>query len=546
LEENVKKTNSPKASLYYGTVNKLGRNKYWLLVIPIILVAGLALYLSKMRLVQASISRTKTFPKASVLDVNVGNLDTEGLASKLAGLKSEFDNKKITLANGKSQWVFNPGKLGITFDSQATSQAIWKLNDLSLVDKYKLQTGETSPAIDPVISIDTKQCTESTSVIPVVQTKPVNATVYYDSGLKIQPESTGLGFDSALTCQELLGQLTKNISTMNIHLNTIAVDITKTNLEAILPDIQSIVGKSLTLKSGSYELVLNPKDLLGLLDITKKESKMQIDWSSARLDSLVQDIAAKVETKDKAPSMRADQYLISYGGYRLDKGATKKIFEGLSANSSRSYNLSVAHVAPVIGTRKVAALTTPIVNGNGSAIYLTFDDGLTYGNQIMNYAAQYGAKITFFELGSRVGTDAAALRRAIAEGHAVQSHGYEHAMYDYGQRSYDWQYNDIKQSIGAIMNVTGVRPTYFRPPGGNRSASTYTAASANGLKLILWGASSKDTAGIGSAVICANVLAGAYPGASILMHSVKITTTNAVPCIMQGLAARGYSMQALR
>ena len=98
------------------------------------------------------------------------------------------------------------------------------------------------------------------------------------------------------------------------------------------------------------------------------------------------------------------------------------------------------------------------------------------------------------------------------------------------------------------MSVTGVRPTYFRPPGGNRSANTYNAANANGLKLILWGDSSADATvgGISSSQTCANVLAGAYPGASVLMHSVKASTANAVPCIIEGLAARGYGMQSLR
>jgi len=121
-------------------------------------------------------------------------------------------------------------------------------------------------------------------------------------------------------------------------------------------------------------------------------------------------------------------------------------------------------------------------------------------------------------------------------------------MYDYGQRSYDWQYNDINQSISAITGVTGVRPTYFRPPGGNRSASTYAAASANGVNLILWGDASADATvgGLSSSTTCANVLAGAYPGASVLMHSTKSSTAEALPCIAEGLAAKGYNMQALR
>jgi peptidoglycan/xylan/chitin deacetylase (PgdA/CDA1 family) len=187
-----------------------------------------------------------------------------------------------------------------------------------------------------------------------------------------------------------------------------------------------------------------------------------------------------------------------------------------------------------------------VAAGSSGTIYLTFDDGLAYGNQVMNYAACYGVKVTFFEIGELANRDATALRRAIAEGHAVQSHGHFHALYDYGDRSYDWEYNDIAQSIIDIQSITGVRPTYFRPPGGNRSATTYAAAAANGVKLILWADSSGDGANIGTSATCANALAGAFSGATILLHSSKSDTAAAVPCIIEGLAARGYNMQALR
>jgi hypothetical protein len=41
-------------------------------------------------------------------------------------------------------------------------------------------------------------------------------------------------------------------------------------------------------------------------------------------------------------------------------------------------------------------------------------------------------------------------------------------------------------------------------------------------------------------------LNGAKAGYNVLMHSSKQKTANAMPCIVEGLAARGYSMQALR
>lgn len=515
--------------------------KYWFAAVFIIgfAVICLVFYFSQPWLAKSYLYQGITYPKASVLRVNVGNLDDKQLDIQMTKIKAEFEAKKIILVNGKNKWEFSANKLGVNFDAKSTNQAIWKFNKMNIVDKYRLLIGAISSAVAPVISVDQNICTKALSVIPVVQTASKDAVIYFDQELQVKPDQAGSEFDAISTCQELSKKVTANSFTFSVSLKTIAAGLTVADTKPKLAQIQNIVGKTITLKSGSYQLTQTPAQIFALLDISNKGADLQFNWSS-RLDDLINNIANSVNTYNASPALGSCQYLINSGGSWLDKVATKKIFTDLGAASLRDYTLPVVYHAPVIGSRN------PVAAGNSGVVYLTFDDGLTYGDQIMNYAACYNVKVTFFELGSRVGVDAAPLRRAIAEGHAVQSHGFEHAMYDYGQRSYDWQYNDINQSISAITSVTGVRPTYFRPPGGNRSANTYAAASANGLNLILWGLSSTDTTGIGPSAICSTVLAGIYPGASVLMHSVKQTTAAAVPCIIEGLAARGYSMQALR
>lgn len=189
---------------------------------------------------------------------------------------------------------------------------------------------------------------------------------------------------------------------------------------------------------------------------------------------------------------------------------------------------------------------TPVKAGSKGTVYLTFDDGMSYGGTIMYYASCYGIKVAFFIIGSRAGIDALGMAAAIAAGHAVQSHGWEHAMYDYGERSYAWQYSDIANSIAVIQGITGVRPTYFRPPGGNCSTITHAAAAANNINLILWGATSADTSTSSSWQICQNILNLTQAGDSILAHSIKSATAAALPCIIEGLAKKGFTMRALR
>lgn len=401
-------------------------------------------------------------------------------------------------------------------------------------------TSDVDHDVAPVIVINAKQCNDVLSGLSIAEVKSVSASLYFDNDIEIKPDQSGKRYNAVSTCQALTKQLAEGNMSAVVPLDVIAADISQSDLEVALSQIRSLAGKPLTLKSGSYVRTFTPQQLLTMLDISKTGSMIKVVWSPVKLDGLVKDIATMVNTYDNGHVLGVCQRLVSVGGDRLNADATRSIFEKLTTNSSRSYDLPVVHYESVIKNIQ------PVSGGSSGTVYLTFDDGMLYGNQIMNSASCYGVKMTFFEPGVRVGIDAAALRRAIAEGHSVQSHGYEHAMYDYGERSYSWQYDDINKSISAITSVTGIRPTYFRPPGGNRSSLTYDAAKANSVKLILWGATSSDSGNIGTSAICSNVVARAFSGASILMHSMRADTANAVPCVIEGLAARGFSMRALR
>ncbi len=491
--------------------------------------------------VQSSVSDVKTYPYSSFFDTNLGNLDKSQLDSKLTSLQSDFGSRKITLVNGDKTWSFSYSDLGVSFDTSVVSQSIMDLNKMSLTDKYNMLAGGSSYSPKTVVQYDNSKCTKSLSTILIDQVNPIDAGVFFDQTVKIKPDQSGTKYVVASNCQELPKWLSAGLTKTSVYLDAIAANLTTSDLQPKLDQIKSLAEKPVTVNSGSYHLTVSSTELLALIDINKDTSGIHVNWSSSRLDELVAKIAGSVNTSNSAPSLSGCQYLISSGGHWLNNSNTKNIFLNLNGDSSRSYDLQIDNHAASVGTRNQ-------VSAGGKVIYLTYDDGMTYADRIMDYASCYGVKVTFFELGTRVDTDAAQLRRAIAEGHAVQSHGYEHALYDYGNRSYDWEYNDMSHSISAIQGITGVRPTYFRPPGGNRSDTTYSAAAANGLHLILWDDASRDATvgGLSSSETCANVLAGAYSGASVLMHSTHYSTAEAMPCIVEGLAARGYTMAALR
>lgn len=519
-------------------VSFLVKYKKYLLILVVVLLAFGIWQLSQTWALRSYFTQAVTFPKASVLGINVGDLNSDQLTSKINNLKTEFESKKITMVNSKDQWVFGFGQLGISFDVQPTIQAVLNLNKMNIVDKYRLMVGNISSVVTPAITINNDICVKALSALNILPIDAKNALVYFDQTVKIKSDEPGSKFNPALTCKDLSGKLETNLMVIDAHLDAVPADISKTDLDSKLSVVNSMVGESLLLKNGTYQKNLTPDQLFAMVDVSKDAAGITVNWSSAKIDDLVNGVADEINTYI-SPAVGGCQTLVSSGGNWLDKTAAKNIITELGSGKPRSYDLPVSYHAPIVSDIKPVAASSNVV-------YLTFDDGLIYGDRIMNYAACYGIKVTFFELGARVNTDAAGLRRAIAEGHSVQSHGYEHAMYDYGNRSYDWQNNDIKTSIDAITGVTGIRPTYFRPPGGNRSNTTYDAARANNINLILWSITSSDSGNVGTAAICSNVLNRIFVGANVLMHSSRLDTTNALPCIIEGLAARGYSMQALR
>jgi hypothetical protein len=316
---------SPSSSkIFKIIVSFFQRIKYLLLAFFLILAAVFSWQLSQSWLVQTTFQQAKTYPKVSVLGTNIGGLNTDQLNNQLTRLKSEFETRKITLVNAKDKWVFSPSKLGVTFDAKATSQTVWQLNKLSLKDKYRLLTGDISSAVVPTIVVDSKVCVKSLSAISIPQVAPKDALIYFDNGLKIKPDQSGTKFNAISACRELFKQPATDLSVANVYLDVIPVNITKADLEPKLSGIRPMVGESISLESGTYKKTLTPEQLLGLLEISKDSSGVKVNWSSDKLDELVNSIANDIDTYNSSPALGTCQKLVSVGGNWLDKAATKK------------------------------------------------------------------------------------------------------------------------------------------------------------------------------------------------------------------------------
>ena len=188
------------------------------------------------------------------------------------------------------------------------------------------------------------------------------------------------------------------------------------------------------------------------------------------------------------------------------------------------------------------SVASPLVHRAGSSrgrrIALTFDDGPSpYTKRVLGILDRAGAKGTFFVVGSEVPGDTSELRRALAHGHELGNHSLNHELHPSSA--------SLRATSDRIRAATGFTPCTFRPPYGDYNSGTVAAAQANGMSTVIWDVDPKDWSLPGSSSIYSRVVAGAHPGAIIIMHDgggPRGQTVAALPRIIATLQSRGYDL----
>ena len=191
------------------------------------------------------------------------------------------------------------------------------------------------------------------------------------------------------------------------------------------------------------------------------------------------------------------------------------------------------------------AAPTPAPTTGNKVIALTFDDGPgPYTAHLLDILDQYGAKATFFLIGSKVSGQASVVRSIHARGHQLGNHSWLHP--ELPKLSVDQIAGEIDRTNEAIRQAAGVKPTILRPPYGAVNGVVLEQLRARGMSSILWSVDTRDWADRNSQIVCSRAVAGAHPGAVILMHDIHQTSVNAVPCILSSLKQQGYSFVTIQ
>jgi peptidoglycan/xylan/chitin deacetylase (PgdA/CDA1 family) len=196
---------------------------------------------------------------------------------------------------------------------------------------------------------------------------------------------------------------------------------------------------------------------------------------------------------------------------------------------------------------KAVLAYTPFVKEGGSRgrdVALTFDDGPgPYTPGVLSVLERFHVHATFFVIGEMLRYFSASAEREIRDGDVIGDHTETHP--EMATLSAHDQREQLFEQIARIELVGGPRPVLFRPPYGSYNATTMRELRALHLLMVLWSADTEDYLQPGVSVIVEHALAGAHPGAIILMHDAggtRTQTIEALPTIIRELRARGYHL----
>lgn len=182
---------------------------------------------------------------------------------------------------------------------------------------------------------------------------------------------------------------------------------------------------------------------------------------------------------------------------------------------------------------------------------LTFDDGPTKDvtPQILDVLKREKIRAIFFVTGYSVENAPEVLKRIHDEGHIIAVHTMTHP--DLATLSQAEQRKEIEPLVVKIKELTGITPTYIRPPFGSYNKDLLALCQELGLTVTTWSNGSLDWDGLDSnghkepQKVVDSVLEQLTPGSNILMHDTHQHTADAVPLLIKALRDKGYQFVTL-
>ncbi|MFE1754754.1 polysaccharide deacetylase family protein [Streptomyces anandii] len=179
-------------------------------------------------------------------------------------------------------------------------------------------------------------------------------------------------------------------------------------------------------------------------------------------------------------------------------------------------------------------------------VNITIDDGPdpVWTPQVLRVLADNGVKATFCMVGTQAQAHPDLVKAVVAAGHRLCDHTVSHDT-TMDKKSEAYQSQQILDAEGMITRASGgVKPQYYRAPGGAFTPYSRTLAASHGMRPLGWNVDSKDFERPGTAAIVATVNREVAGGPTILFHDAggdRSQTVAALREVLPWLKQQGYS-----
>ncbi|GGW70907.1 hydrolase [Streptomyces lucensis JCM 4490] len=185
-------------------------------------------------------------------------------------------------------------------------------------------------------------------------------------------------------------------------------------------------------------------------------------------------------------------------------------------------------------------------DGGAHAVNITIDDGPdpAWTPQVLQLLRDNGVKATFCMVGTQAQAHPDLVKKVVAAGHRLCDHTVSHDT-TMDKKSTAYQSQQILDAERQITKASGgVRPMYYRAPGGAFTPYSRHLAASHGMRPLGWNVDSKDFERPGTDAIVNTVRTELKNGPTILFHDAggdRSQTVAALRTLLPWLKQQGYT-----
>ena len=233
-------------------------------------------------------------------------------------------------------------------------------------------------------------------------------------------------------------------------------------------------------------------------------------------------------------------WLLLLWGCRVVPGASARIREP----SPVPLSPTPREISEAVQEAAAFSRRTPAPDPERPMVALTFDDGpTTYTPMILDLLDRYGAKGTFFVIGSRLNDGTRPVLQRMADmGCDIGMHDLTHADLTKFSAAANAQRIERMQGLISDQITGGYRTLLLRPPYGSLNQAVRQACCAAGVLCVRWSVDTRDWSHKNPKTVLKIVQTEARDGAIILFHDRLSATVTALEEVIPYLQAQGYDL----